>query len=137
MRHFRKKRITAGKTSVKHGVSLLDNTGSGVGSMGTMYLVRSTAADRNTNGGAINIQTQQSTDELCSVGSVVKYLNICLQISPRGANPTNPNDNNGWLEWSVFRTQEDDTDVTVNNIGTETLGVLTGRIFRQDAVYSG
>ena len=139
MPRFRRgrRRSTAGKDSVKHGATTLDNIGSGVGSIGTFNLFEVSAADRASSGAVLGLQSQQKTDQVCMVGSSVKYMNICLQISPRGANPTNPNDNNGWLEWAVIFTREDDTDVTVTNIGLETLGVLAGRTFRQDAVFSG
>ncbi len=131
------KRLTMGRTAIKHGATNLDNIGSGVGSIGTMDLVKTTVDVRAANGGVQTLQQQIKNDETCQVGDVVKYLNLCLQISPRGANPTNPNDNNGWLEWAIIFTREVDTDCTVVNIGLLTLGVLAGRTFRGDAIFSG
>ncbi len=137
MRHRRTFRKSRGKTSIKHGSTLVDNTGPGVGSFFVHRIYNVQAADRVAAGSPTNIQATQSTDETTMVGSQVYYANVCLQCSPRGAEPTNVLDNAGWLEWAVYWTRENDTDLLVTNIGTEMLGVLNGRTFRQDAIMSG
>ncbi len=136
MRH-RVFRQTKGKVPIKHGSTLLDNTGPGVGSFFKHVIFVTKGGVRTTVGGPKIIQSESSTDETCQVGDIIKYVNICIQCSPRGADSTNIKDDTGWLEWAVFWQNEAAVTMGVTNIGTDTLGVLSGRTFRQDAIMSG
>ncbi len=135
MRH--RVRLTKGKTGIKHGSTLVDNTGQGVGSVFSHKIYVTKVGTRNASGAAETIRNSQTTDEVVNVGDIIKYVNICLQCSPRGAEPTNPLDNAGWLEWAIFWQREKDVDPTVANLGTETLGVVCGRAFRENTLLTG
>ncbi len=136
MRH-RVYRQTRGKVPIKHGSTLLDNTGPGVGSFFKHVIWKTDVGNRTTTGGPKIIKSEASTDETCNVGDTIKYVNICMECSPRGADSTNIKDDTGWLEWAVFWQDQTPTVMLVTNIGTETLGVLSGRTYRQDAIMSG
>ncbi len=130
-------RVTKGKVPIKHGSTLLDNTGPGVGSFFRHVVYETKAGGRTTSGAPKVIKSEASTDETCEVGDVIKYVNICLECSPRGADSTNIKDDTGWLEWAIFWQDQTNDVLTTANIGTDTLGVLSGRMYRQDAIMSG
>ncbi len=136
MRHF-KRRMTKGKVPVKHSSTLVDNTGAGVGSFFAHLLYDVDAGLRSTSGAVQVIQDKANTEEECRIGDVVKYVNICLQASPRGPSPTDDNDNAGWLEWAVVWQREKLGAPTVANIGVLTLGVICSHAFRENCLMTG
>ncbi len=136
MRH-RVKRLTYGKDPVKHSSTLVDNTGQGVGSFFGHIVFQTRVGPRLTTGGVQTIQDSADTEDVVNVGSIIKYVNICLQASPRGANPTNDNDNAGWLEWAVVWNEEANIFPTVANIGVLTLGAICSHVFRQNCLMTG
>ncbi len=135
MRHFR--RETRGKIPVKHSSTLVDNTGPGVGSFFIHEIFKTDVGVRTTGGGVQNIQSKATTEAVCRVGDTIKYINICLECSPRGANPTDDNDNAGWLEWAVVYQKERAADILVTNIGVATIGVIASHSFREDCIMTG
>ncbi len=139
MRHRRKLRATFGKDPVKHSSTLVDNTGPGVGSFFAHVLYKTDVGLRISSGGVQTIRDTANTEEVINVGDVIKYMNICLEASPRGTDPTILNDNAGWLEWAVCWQQEPTQLVvpTVANIGILTLGVICSHIFRQNCLMTG
>ncbi len=136
MRH-RVLRQTRGKVPIKHGSTLLDNTGPGVGSFFKHLIWEVDAGTRVGNGVIKIIKSQADTGNECNVGDVIKYVNICIECSPRGADSTNIKDDTGWLEWAIFWEDQAAVTMGVANIGTDTSGVLSGRTYRQDAIMSG
>ncbi len=136
MRH-RVFRQTRGKVPVKHGSTLLDNSGPGVGSFFKHVIWETEVGIRSSAGNEKTIKPEASTGRDCNVGDVIKYVNICIECSPRGADSTNIKDDTGWLEWAIFWQDQGTTTLSVANIGTDTLGVLSGRAFRQDSIMSG
>ena len=136
MRH-RVFRQTRGKVPVKHGSTLVDNTGPGVGSIFKHLIWETDIGARSAGGAQQNIKSQADTGNECNVGDIIKYVNICIQCSPRGADSTNLKDDCGWLEWAVFWQDQATATLTVANLGIETLGVLSGRAYRQDSIMSG
>ncbi len=122
---------------VKHGSTLFDNTGPGVGSFYKHLIYSVTGGTRPTDGSPKVLESQVITDETCQVTDIVKYVNICIQCSPRGADSTNLKDDCAWLEWAIYWNREADITLTVTNIGTDSLGVLSGRCFRENAIMSG
>ncbi len=129
--------VLRGKNPIKHGSTLLDNTGPGVGSFFTHIIYQTNVGGRSLGGGPQTIKAQASTDETCMVGDIVKYLNVCIECGPRGATSTNVKEDGGWLEWGVFWQREEPTNLAVTNIGTDNLGVLLGRMYRENAIMSG
>ncbi len=136
MRHFRK-RQTSGKVPIKHSSTLVDNTGAGVGSYFVHNILKTEAGARLTTGGVQEIKDTANNEEQCNVGDIIKYINICLECSPRGANPTNDNDNAGWLEWAVCYQEERDIDPTTANIGVLTLGCIASHFYRENCLMTG
>ncbi len=137
MRHRRYKAITRGKDPVKHGSSLTDNTGAGVGSFFNHLIFRTTVGGRITSGGVQTVRQSATTEEFLQVGDIVKYVNICLQCCPRGASPTNDNDNCAWLEWAVIWSEETNIVPTVANIGVLNLGIICQHVYRENCIMTG
>ncbi len=137
MRHRKVFRQTFGKVPVKHSSTLVDNTGAGVGSFFGHVIQDTNVGSRNVVGGVQTIKSAANTEEICNVGDIVKYVNLCIQCSPRGVEPTDVLDNAGWLEWAVVWHQEKQTDPTVGNIGVLTLGVVCSHAFRQNCLMTG
>ncbi len=137
MRHRRISRQTYGKVPVKHSSTLVDNTGSGVGSFFGHVIYQTDAGNRALAGSVQTIKDSANTEELINVGDLIKYVNICLQASPRGVQPTDELDNAGWLEWALVWHQEKTADPTVANIGVLTLGVVCSHSFRQNCLMTG
>ncbi len=133
MRHFRQ---TRGQTPIKHSSTLVDNTGAGVGSLFS-HLIFGTESARGTSGGVQNLKNFINTEEQVEVGDIIKYVNICLQCSPRAVEPTNVLDNAGWLEWCVFWQRETDKSVGVANIGILTVGCIASHQFRENCLLTG
>ncbi len=136
MRH-RVKRLTMGKTPVKHASTLVDNTGPGVGSFFGHVIYETDVGARATSGATKNIQEKSTTGRIIQVGDIVKYVNVCLQCSPRGADSTNIKDDSGWLEWAFVFQRERDQSPTVANIGTSTLGEVCSNVYREDCLMTG
>ncbi len=135
MRH---KRVTLGKVPVKHSSTLVDNTGAGVGSFFSHVIYVTDVGARNTAGSSAQVIKDSATiGNICNVGDLIKYVNICLQCSPRGADPTNDNDNAGWLEWAVVWQEERDTLPTVANIGVSTLASICTAFYRGNVLMTG
>ncbi len=135
MRH--KKRLGSYLNSIKHGSTLLGNVGPGDGSFFVHKVYQTDAGERLNAGGPQNIMQKAVTDETVQVGDIIKYVNICIECSPRGADSTNLKDDCGWLEWAIVWQREEDVNPTVANIGTDVLGVICGRVFRENAIMSG
>ncbi len=134
MRH---RKVTMGKTPVKHESTLVDNTGPGVGSYFTHQIYVTDVGVRNVGGGVATIKDTATTGSKVNVGDIVKYVNACIQCSPRGANPTQDNDNCAWLEWALVFQKERDVNPNVSNIGVATLGVVCANFFREDCLMTG
>ena len=133
MRHFRQ---TRGKVPVKHASTLVDNTGAGVGSF-FGHVVYAVGPSRAAAAGVQTIQDASTTEQLVQIGDIIKYVNICLEAAPRGAEPTNLPDNCAWLEWAVCWQRERNTFPTVANIGVATLGVLASHFYRENCLMTG
>ena len=130
-------RLTMGKAPVKHASTLVDNTGQGVATIFGHVIYETNVGIRLTSGAVQTIKDSETTERLVMVGSIIKYVNICLECSPRGANPTADNDNAGWLEWAVVWQQERNVDPTVANLGVATLGTVCSHVYRENCLLTG
>ncbi len=129
-------RVTRGKVPVKHSSALVGNQGQG-GAIFDHIIFDTTVGIRNVSGASQTIKDTATTENECNVGDIIKYVNICLQCSPRGANPTNDNDNAGWLEWAVIYSKERTTNITSANLGVATMGVVCSHSLREDCLMTG
>ncbi len=137
MRHRRIFRQTSGKVPIKHSSTLLANIGPGDGSFFNHEIFKTRVGARTGAGSTQTMRDSSNNEEICQVGDVIKYVNICLECSPRGADSTNIKDDSGWLEWAVVWQEEDDIDPNVSNIGVSTLGVICSHMFRQNCLLTG
>ncbi len=134
MRHFR---ATKGLNGIKHSSTLVANTGQGVATFFTHVVFITDVGTRNLAGGVRNIKDIATTGNTVNVGDMIKYVNICLECCPRGANPTNDNDNCAWLEWAVVWQRERDVQPTVANIGVGQLSELCTNLYRENCFLTG
>jgi len=137
MRHRKVFRATSGKVPIKHSSTLVDNTGPGVGSFFGHTIYDTDVGPRLLSGVSQNLQNKATNEETCMVGDVVKYVNICLECAPRGADSSNIKDDSGWLEWAVVWQEEAVIQPGVGNIGVLTLGVICSHAFRQNCLLTG
>jgi len=135
MRHIR--RVTAGKVPIKHGSALQDNTGAGVGSFFSHVIFKTDVGQRTTAGGTRGIQDSATTGNTVLVGDIIKYVNICLECAPQGADPAILNDNCGWLEWAIVWQEEKDILPIVTNIGVSPLATVCTNYFRENCLLTG
>ncbi len=131
MPRFRRKKMTTGRTGVKHATSFLDNIGSGSVPT-TVTLVETDAGTRKEL--HQNIQSTANTDETCRTGDLIKYLNVHLQIASR----SNANfEATGWLEYAIYYKKEVDAQLAITNLGTQTVGETATNLYRNDCWWTG
>jgi len=135
MRH-RIRRQTMGKDAVKKSTTLVANIGNGSAAMFTHILVSTDVGVRNIQGATETIKDTADTDNVCNVGDIVKYLNICIQVGPRD-DPGPENNNNGWLEYGIVKYKEVFQTATVANLGLHTLADVLTKSFRGDVLWTG
>ncbi len=131
-RHFRVKRLTMGKLGVKHSSTLLTNTGPD-GPPKIYTMLETSGGPRSTTGGHQTIQSSASTDENCRTGDLIKYVNVHIQIAPRGST----DNQNGWLEYAYVLKKESDIDIPSTNLGAQTLGDIATSMYRGDCIWTG
>ena len=129
-RRFAKKQ-TMGKLGVKHAGTLLANIGSG--SAPTEFIVIETEGGLRQETTA-TIQDSSSTDEVCRIGDLIKFVNFHIETSPRM--PAN-DEHVGWVEYAVVWKKESDTPPSITNLGTLTLGTVCTNLFRNDCLWTG
>ncbi len=137
MRHRRIFRQTLGKVPIKHSSTLLANIGPGDGSFFGHVIFQTKVGPRIQTGATQNLADFATNESVCTVGDIIKYVNICLECSPRGADSTNIKDDSGWLEWAVVWQEEDSIDPSVVNIGVLTLGCIASHAYRQNCLLTG
>lgn len=121
------------KMGIAHAGTLLSNIGQG--SLPTEFEVLETeAGQRSTTGASQTITDSRSTAEVVNIGDCVKYINLFLQVSSRQVAITV---NMGWLEWAIVMCKESETSIPSTSTGTETLGVIANRMYRNECIYTG
>ncbi len=129
------RRQTLGKNSVKHSQTILANVGSA--SVPTRLIVIQTdVGDRLVSGAAQIVKDQATTGNTCNVGDIVKYVNICIQCSPRTT--IDPNDDStGWLEYACVFQEEQAELMTTGSLGTQTLMDTANKQYREMCFFTG
>ncbi len=137
MRHFRR-RIpeTQRVRPIQHSDSLTSNVGGATAPAAMVVLDTETGA-RTVTGSTQTIQVGMGTNEEVNTGSVVKYVNLFLQVATRPASATTENDANGWLEWAFVMVKETETAVPITNLGTQTLADVCTKMYRNECIYTG
>ncbi len=129
-RRFMKKQ-TVGKAGVKHAGTLLAN--SGAGSVPTKFtIIETDVGPRDEN--ATQIQSSATTAEICMTGTLIKFVNIHIQCASRVGTE---DERMGWLEYAAVWKRESETDLTITELGTQTLGQTATNRYRNDCIWTG
>ncbi len=135
MRH-RIKRRTQGKDPIKKSVTFLTNIGQGSAAPAAMEIV--ILPSRSGTGSTQTIRDDQDTSNKANVGDIIKYVNICIQISPREEQGMQTDiQNNGWLEYAVVFQKEREQTIPSTNLSIQTLGDTATKQFRGDCLFTG
>ncbi len=130
-RRFRTKLSTT-KNAVKHSSTTLANIGSG--SIPTVHSVYFTdVGARLSTGATSTIKENADNAGTCNVGDIIKYVNICIQVSSRADIAVN----NGWLEWALVRQVESTDLMGLTSLGTQTLQDTAQKQFRNNVLLTG
>ncbi len=130
----RRQAIYKSQTAITHAGTLVDNIGNS--SVPQTMEFADTVAARTTTGASQAITSNRGTDELCNTGDTIKYVNLFIQASPR-ADIELPADKTGWLEYAVVLVKDTETKIPNTSLGTETLGVVATRMFRNECIWTG
>lgn len=132
----RRRRMLMGKSHEKHSDTLVATSGPGTVTIGR-FLVRDTEQGaRSPDGATDTIQLGRGNNEECNQGDVCKYVNIHMQVGPRVVGAANTA-NTGWMEWAFIIQKNSDPVPTNSNIGTNTLGDICTKYFRNQCIYTG
>jgi len=124
-------KLTRGKKGVKHADTLITTSGSG--SVPTkQVIVQSDAGNRVED--SSTIQSNATTSEICRIGDLVKFVNIHLQVASRDFVA---GDSVGWLEYACVWKRQEETDLTIAELGTLTLGTVATNRYRNDCIWTG
>ena len=94
------RRQTMGKDAVKKSTTLVDNIGQGTAVPYKHVLVTTNIGARTSTGATATILESQDTGNIAGVGNIIKYINVCIEIAPRGLQPEDDSDM-GWLEYGI------------------------------------
>ncbi len=134
MPRFRRQRMLMGKSHEKHSGTKIHIIGPATVAR-PFHIIRDTEVGaRDPAGGNDTVQLGRSYDEECNIGDSCKYVNIHLETGPR--NDTNEQ-NIGWIEWAFVIKKSSDADPTNTNLGTQTLGDVCTKYFRNECIYTG
>ncbi len=131
----RRVRLTRGKLAIQHSDSIIANTGQG-SAPATFVVSRTDVGARTLTGATQNIQAEGATDEKCQVGDLIKYVNLFIQHCPR-PNVGSTSNRTGWLEWAFVCVKESEAPVLATLMGTQTLGDVCTKMYRNECIYTG
>lgn len=127
-----------GKDPTKHSSTKVSTIGQGTAAVPTFTLVNTAVGARTFAGTVTNLKDKMTTATTVFVASVVKYVNVCIEVGPTqvtGDVPTPPD--NGWLEFGIVKTREEHTVPAVTNLGTRFLGDILTTSYRGDVIHTG
>ncbi len=125
------KKQTRGKSGVKHAGTNLVNSGSG--SVPTKFIIIESAAGDRTEGSQ-TIQQDATTDERCRTGDLIKFVNIHIQCASRVGNE---DERMGWLEYACVWKRGAESDLSITQLGVQTLGETATNLYRNDCIWTG
>ncbi len=129
----RKVRSRMGKAREKHSGTKIHVIGPGTVIIPN-HLMRDTEQGARDPAGAIDtITLGRSNDSECNQGDAVRFINIQIQAGPK----TETFNSFGWIEWAFVLTKNSDPTPTNANIGTQTLGDICTKYFRNNCLYTG
>lgn len=131
---YRRKRTLRLKTNEQHSGTKMHTIGPGTVTIAEHVIRTTEAGNRDTAGGDASIQSLRTLDDTCQIGDICKFVNIFIQAGPRIESALQ---SAGWVEWAVVKQRELDTDPVNTNLGTQTLGDVCTKYFRNECIYTG
>ncbi len=125
-----------GKSHEKHSDTLISTIGPATATFGRLLVRDTEQGARDPAGGTDTIQLGRGNNEECNQGDSCKYVNIHLQAGPRTVGNANTAEN-GWIEWGFVIQKNSDTLPAITNFGTQTLGDILTKYFRNQCIYTG
>ena len=125
-----------GKDAIKKSGTLIANIGQGTLGVHSHVIIDTNIGQRDSTGITRNILQQQTTDNECNLGNIIKYVNLCIEIGPR-TDAGQEDNNNGWLEYGIVKYKETFIAPETNSLGTNTLGDNLTKNFRGDVLWTG
>ncbi len=123
------------KVAVQHSGTFVQNVGNG-SAPDQFEIMETEAGLRTTTGAPQTIKDSASTQEVCNIGDIIKYINLFIQICPRPDIGVLANQL-GWLEWALVMVKESEADVPITQLGTQTLGNVCTNMFRNECIFTG
>ncbi len=136
MPYHRKRGILRTKSHEKHSDTLVSTIGPGTATVTKLVVRETEQGDRDPTGATDTIQLGRGNNEECNQGDTCKYVNLHMQAGPRVVGEGNAI-NNGWLEWAFVCKKASDPEPTTTNTGTNTLGDVCTKYFRNECIYTG
>ncbi len=130
----RRRRQLLGKAYEKHSDTLVSVIGPGTVVIPVHRMRDTEVGNRDPAGSDDNIQASRRYGETCNQGDVCKFINIHIQSAPRLVDDLQ---SMGWIEWAFCIHKASDALVTKTNVGTNTLGDICTKYFRNECVFTG
>lgn len=134
MPFHRARRTLRGKSYEKHSDTLVSVIGPGTATIPVMLVRDTEVGDRDPAGGNDTIQLGRGLGEECNIGDSCKFVTIHIQAGPRLVDDLA---SMGWLEWGFVCHKNSDTAVAKTNLGTNTLGDILTKYFRNECIMTG
>ncbi len=123
------------KVAIQHTDTLVANIGNS-GNPVQFEVLETETGTRTLTGASQTTKDSASTAEVVNIGDTVKYINLFIQAGPRQAG-TGADDRTGWLEWAFLMNKESDTVIPTTQLGTQTLGDVATKMYRNECIYTG
>ncbi len=136
MPYHRRRAVLKYKSHEKHSDTLVGTIGPATTPLFKLIVRDTEQGDRSPDGDTDTIQLGRGNNEECNQGDTCKYVNLHIQCGPRAVSNTNTI-NTGWLEWAFVCKKASDVDITIVNTGTNTLGDVCTKYFRNECIYTG
>ncbi len=133
MARHRMVRATRGKSSEQHSDTKVHVIGPGTVLVANHILRDTQVGARDPAGGDDTIQLGRGYGEECNVGDMCKYINIFIEA----AGKSTADASQGWVEWAFVIKKTSDPNVTNANLGTNTLGDVCTKYFRNECIFTG
>jgi len=122
-----------GKVGIKHASTRVANIGpSATGGPEKFVIVDTDAGPRVET--SQTIQDNATTASNCTVGTLVKYINLHIQCASRTEQTGN---SMGWVEYAVVCKREQTADPTNAQAGLLTLGNVCTNLYRGQCIWTG
>lgn len=128
-------RLSQTKTAIQHSGSFLENLGF-ASSPDQFEIMVTETGGRTASGVGQTTKESATTDVVCNIGDIIKYVNLFIQICPRPGTGAALNQV-GWLEWAFVCVKESEANVPPTQLGVQTLGDVCTKMFRNECIYTG